>query len=49
MKEKTRERKLDGVGVMKDKVHQVEDVETPHTLGLETCISLIGLYLSFEW
>ena len=32
-KAKARERRWDGVGVMKDKKLKLEDVEDPHTLG----------------
>ena len=32
-KVKSRERRCDGVGVMKDKKMKLEDVETPHTIG----------------
>ena len=32
-KTRDKERKLDGVGVMKDKELKLEDVKVPHTLG----------------
>ena len=32
-KAKAKERKCDGVGVMKDKELKLEDVKAPHTLG----------------
>ena len=32
-KARAKERKCDGVGVMKDKEMKLEDVKSPHTLG----------------
>ena len=45
--EKTRvkERKWDGVGVMKDKELKLEDVKAPHTLGWVSYIVLKFLYI----
>ena len=45
--EKTRdkERKWDGVGVMKDKEIKIEDVKVPHTLGWDSNILLKFLYI----
>ena len=37
-KTRVRERKLDGVGVMKDKVMKLEEVQSPHTLSGSSCI-----------
>ena len=44
-KERVKERKWDGVGVMKDKELKIEDVKSPHTLGWSSYILLKILYI----